>query len=101
MYTCIALRALKVSYSDIGERGVAMNCEKTKFFLNTLYHFTFIVIIIIIILSPGPAQAGPGGLVMGGRRLSFGEEEDEEDGDVLPAMALLTNQQFIQGIIGK
>ena len=65
------------------------------------YHYTIIIIIIIIILSPGPAQAGPGGLVVGGRRLSFGEEEDEEDGDVLPAMALLTNQQFIQGIIGK
>ena len=27
MYTCIALRALKVSYSDAGE-GVAVNCEQ-------------------------------------------------------------------------
>ena len=28
-----ALGALKVSYSDVGEGGgVAMNCEKTKFF---------------------------------------------------------------------
>ena len=33
----IALRALMVSYSDLGEGGVAVNCEKTQFFLNTLY----------------------------------------------------------------
>ena len=24
---CIVLRALKVSYSDVGERGAAVNCE--------------------------------------------------------------------------
>ena len=30
-------RALQVSYSDVGEGGVAVNCEKTQFFLNTLY----------------------------------------------------------------
>ena len=36
LYTRIALRALKVSYSDVGEGGVAVNCEKTQFFLNTL-----------------------------------------------------------------
>ena len=34
------------------------------------------------------------------RRLSFDGEEEEEDFDVLPAMAILANQQFIQGIIG-
>ena len=28
---------LKVSYSDVGEVGVAENCEKIQFFLNTLY----------------------------------------------------------------
>ena len=37
LYTRIALRALKVSYSDVGEGGVAVNCEKTQFFMNTLY----------------------------------------------------------------
>ena len=37
MYTRIALRALKVSYSDVSEGGIAVNCEKTQFFLNTLY----------------------------------------------------------------
>ena len=37
MYTRIALKALKVSYSDIGEGRNAVNCEKTQFFLNTLY----------------------------------------------------------------
>ena len=31
------MRALKVSYSDVGEGGVAVNREKTQFFLNTLY----------------------------------------------------------------
>ena len=30
-------RALKVSYSDVGEGGVAVNCEKIQFFMNTLY----------------------------------------------------------------
>ena len=34
---CITLRALKVSYSDVGEGGAAVNWEKTHFFLNTLY----------------------------------------------------------------
>ena len=29
------LIALKVSYSDVNEGGVAVNCEKTQFFLNT------------------------------------------------------------------
>ena len=28
---------MKVSYNDVGEGGVAVNCEKTQFFLNTLY----------------------------------------------------------------
>ena len=37
MYTRIALRALKVSYSDVGEGEVAVKCEKTQFFPNTLY----------------------------------------------------------------
>ena len=37
LYTHIALRALKVSYSNEGEAGLAVNCEKTRFFLNTLY----------------------------------------------------------------
>ena len=37
MYTRLASRALKVSYSNVGEGGVAVNCEKTQFFLNTLY----------------------------------------------------------------
>ena len=34
------MRALKVSYSDVGDGGVAVNCvivKKTQFFLNTLY----------------------------------------------------------------
>ena len=31
------MRALKVSYSYVGEGGVAVNCEKTQFFLDTLY----------------------------------------------------------------
>ena len=34
------VRALKVSYSDVGKGGVAENCEKTQFFLNTLYLLT-------------------------------------------------------------
>ena len=25
------------SYSDVGEGGLTVNCEKTQFFLNTLY----------------------------------------------------------------
>ena len=34
MYTRIALRALKDSYSsDVDEGGVAVNCEKTQFYL--------------------------------------------------------------------
>ena len=32
MYTRIALRALEVSYRDVGEGGVAMNCEKNTIF---------------------------------------------------------------------
>ena len=36
--TLVAWRALKVSYSDKGEGGIAVNCEKTHFFLNNLYH---------------------------------------------------------------
>ena len=28
---------MKVSYSDVGEGGVSVNCEKIQFFLNTLY----------------------------------------------------------------
>ena len=31
-------RALKVSYGDLSEGGIAMIYEKTQFFLNTLYH---------------------------------------------------------------
>ena len=31
------VESLKVSYSDAGEGGVAVNCEKPQFFLNTLY----------------------------------------------------------------
>ena len=37
LYTRIALRALGASYSDVGEGGDTVNCEKTQFFLNTLY----------------------------------------------------------------
>ena len=34
----IALRAFMVSYSDVGDGGVAVNCEKkTHFFLDILY----------------------------------------------------------------
>ena len=36
--TRIALRALKVSYSNVGEEWVAVNCEKTQFFLNILLY---------------------------------------------------------------
>ena len=32
LYTRIVLRALKVFYSDLGEGGVAVNCEKNTFF---------------------------------------------------------------------
>ena len=32
LYTSIALRALKVSYSDEGEGGVAVNCKKKPIF---------------------------------------------------------------------
>ena len=46
VYTRIALRALKVSYSDVGEGGVAVNCEKkTQYFLNTLYFMTTVSVI--------------------------------------------------------
>ena len=31
VYTRIALRALNVFYSDLGEGGVAVNCKKKKF----------------------------------------------------------------------
>ena len=33
---CTLALCLKVSYSDVGEGGVAVNFEKTQFFLNTL-----------------------------------------------------------------
>ena len=33
---------MKISYSDVGERGVAVNCEKIQFFLNTLYLYKLI-----------------------------------------------------------
>ena len=33
----ITFRALKVSYSDVGKEGIAVNCEKTQLLLNTLY----------------------------------------------------------------
>ena len=32
LYTRIALRALKASYSDVGEGGVAVSCEKNTIF---------------------------------------------------------------------
>ena len=32
MYTCITSRASKVSYIDVGEGGVAVNCETKKHF---------------------------------------------------------------------
>ena len=32
---------MKVSYSDVGEGGVAVKCEKTQYFLNTLYSEDF------------------------------------------------------------
>ena len=36
------MSALKASYIDVGEEGVAVNCEKkTQFFLNTLYLFIY------------------------------------------------------------
>ena len=31
------VREVKVSYSDVGEEVVAVNCEKTHFFVNNLY----------------------------------------------------------------
>ena len=37
MYIRIALRSLKVPYSDVGEEGVAVNYEKNTIFLNALY----------------------------------------------------------------
>ena len=37
LYTRIASR---VSYSDVGEGGLAVKCEKTQFFINTLYYIT-------------------------------------------------------------
>ena len=43
------LGALKVSYSDVGEGGVAVNCEKPQFFLNTLYENICKYIILISI----------------------------------------------------
>ena len=33
----LTLRALKVSYSDVDEGGIAVSCETTQFFLNTQY----------------------------------------------------------------
>ena len=37
-YGLYSQETLKVSYSDVGEGGVvAVNCEKTQFFMNTLY----------------------------------------------------------------
>ena len=37
MYIRIALRSLKVPYSDVGDEGVAVNYEKNTIFLNALY----------------------------------------------------------------
>ena len=37
IFARIALRTLKVFYSDVVEGGVAVDCEKGQFFLNTLY----------------------------------------------------------------
>ena len=34
MHTRIVLRALKVSYSNVDEGGVAVNCEKNTIFLD-------------------------------------------------------------------
>ena len=36
------LTCLKVSYSDVGEGGAAVNFEKTQFFLKTLYNKVFL-----------------------------------------------------------
>ena len=54
------MRALKVSYSDVGEGGVAVNCEKTQFFLNTLYIYN---------TSYSVAPCGSFYLVIGGQAL--------------------------------
>ena len=40
MYTCIALRALKVSYSDVGEGGFAVNCKKNTIFPEQPVHLS-------------------------------------------------------------
>ena len=32
-----------MSYSDVGEGGVAVNCGKTQFFLNTLYIVQYVI----------------------------------------------------------
>ena len=34
----LCVENFKVSYSNVGEGGVAVNCEKAQFFLNTLYN---------------------------------------------------------------
>ena len=49
--------ALKVSDSDVGEGGVAVNCEKTQYFLNTLYIPMYIKSLVL----PNSPLAGRGG----------------------------------------
>ena len=56
MYTRIVLRALKVSYSYIGEGGVAMNCEKNTIFPE---HPVIKTGILIYSLFPYPESYSP------------------------------------------
>ena len=49
--TRIVLRAFKVSNSDVGEGGVAVNCEKAQFFLNTLYVIDYISVQICHVMN--------------------------------------------------
>ena len=56
-----------MSYSDVGERGVAVNFEKTQFFLNTLYLIQVLPISLSTIYSltngfpPGDGWPGVAG----------------------------------------
>ena len=47
MYTRIALEALKVSYSDVGE-GLQWIVKKKLFFLETLYHLLLLHKLLLI-----------------------------------------------------
>ena len=53
------LRALKVSYIDVCEGGVAVNCEKTQFF-NTLYNLPVAVVVLVHSLQPAHVVVGVG-----------------------------------------